>query len=243
MEVPAQEWPKIRAFLCKATNPTDFNFGTLIFPGNSFGVNYSPAPGQTPPYVYYDSPDFPDQASLDAAFPVGTYTAYVINNSMLNAGSVSTSLNYTVDAYPHTIPQVSAASYNALQGMNPAVDLAVDFNSFIPDPNATGSFVFLDIDDLSGNEVFGDDFLPSTATSVTIPADTLLADTGYTYRLIFSDRIDSTNPHDGTTDELGFDFGTDGAFTTGGTPEPTALAAGALCATFMFRRRSPARRR
>lgn len=60
-----------------------------------------------------------------------------------------------------------------------------------------------------------------------LAADTLAADTTYSFELDFSDRIDGFDTPDNSFTEQGFDLRTDGFFTTAAVtavPEPASLA-------------------
>ena len=68
-------------------------------------------------------------------------------------------------------------------------------------------------------------FLPSSTTSVTIPAGTLLPGTSYIWDVDFDSRIQSTDINgSGIPTQQLFDVRTFGTFTTLTTPEPASLA-------------------
>lgn len=215
-------------------NPGDFDGGSLTYPGPGSPATLSP---DSPPDLdlFFETPPFADKATLDANFPTGTYTATATNSS--TSASQSTSLNYTADAYSHSTPQLTTASFNALQQMNPSQPITVNFNSMMPDAAANEADVFFTVEDASFNKLFDGGFLPSSTTSITIPANTLAPFTNYTFNLIFSDRINTTSQTDGVFDTQGFDLSTTGAFTTGAVPEPASIAILALAAVGILPRR------
>lgn len=219
------------------TNPTDFDGGSLTYPGPGSPATYTPVTDATGTYLNYQTPYYASSADLDAAFPAGTYTS-TATNSMTSASQTTSVASPAADSYPLTIPTLTTASSAALQTVNPAANTPVNFNSFTPDPASTSSYVFFYIFDSSNDEVYDQSFLPSSTTSVTIPSGTLTPSTDYTYRLVFSDRIDSTNPADGLADELGFEYGNDGTLITTAVPEPASLMLAALTGMALLRRRA-----
>jgi hypothetical protein len=186
------------------TSPTDFDGGSLTYPGPGSPASYSYV-SSNPSYLIYQTPYYASSADLDAAFPAGVYTS-TATNSITSASQTTSITSPATDAYPHTIPALTAASYAALQAVNPSTDTTINFNTFVPDGSATSSYIFFDVYDSSGAAVYNQDFLPSSTTAVTIPAGVLMPSTDYSYRLDFSDRLDSTNPTDGLPDELGYDY-------------------------------------
>jgi hypothetical protein len=169
---------------------------------------------------------------MDAAFPFGTYSFSATGNMAQNAFFV-----YSVDAYTSDIPAISAATFAALQGMDPSKALTWNFNAFAPNPNAAFGNTYL--------TVFGSSFgagYSNTTTSATMAANTLAPNTLYEWELDFSDRIPVFDSTDGVWTTLGFDVRTDGNFTTGAAPVPEpasmSLLALGLGSGFLARRRS-----
>jgi hypothetical protein len=194
-------------------NSGDFTSVSVAYPGPA-------SPDSLPlvsPTEFGEGPSFPNQAAMDAAYPFGTYL-FTATNSVTSAMEQA-SLDYTVDAFTSDIPELTTATFNALQGMNPALPFTFDFNSFTPNSNASFGTTYL--------TVFGSSFstgLSPTATSATLAAGTLLPDTTYGYELDFSDRITGTDPINGVPTLIGFDVRTDGTFTTGAVvPEPAMM--------------------
>ena len=157
---------------------------------------------------------------MDASYPFGTYTLTATNTGA--STSQSANILYTTDAYTANIPALTAATFAALQGMNPSLPFTFNFNSFTPNPGASFGSTFLTI--------FGTSFdtnLPNSATSAVLAANTLAPNTTYTFELDFSDRVTGTS--NGVPTTLGFDVRTDGTFTTGAAvPEPGSLTLAAF---------------
>jgi len=195
-------------------NPGDFDTAMVTYPGPGSPQALTM---QNPTLFAFGSPFVPTQGDLDSAYPFGTYTFTAINSG--TSATQAANINYTADAYTADIPALTAATFAALQGLNPAAPFTFNFNSFTPNPLASVGLTFL--------TVFGSSFgggHANTTTSAVLPANTLLPNTKYTYELDFSDRISGFDSGVPTT--LGFDVRTDGTFTTGGiaaVPEPASL--------------------
>jgi hypothetical protein len=144
-----------------------------------------PMPGNpAPTYFNYGSDYYPDETSMDAAFPGGPYTFYV--NDQTDSGG----LNYPVEElYPTVIPCFTGDTWCRLQAVDPARPLNIYWNNFIPDSGAQSAYVFLNIYNPSGNNVFGTNFLPFEQTNAAVPAYTLNAGTTYQLQIKFSDRV------------------------------------------------------
>ncbi len=200
-----------RAFV---TNESDFSGGTLTYAG--------PGSPQTLSYVPADLAwEFGDSngvfSDLQTAYPNVGYQFDLTGGTM---GPLSVTINYAGDAYSNT-PQLAAASFNALQGLNAADPIALDFNSMDVSPNANGeNSIIFSITDSSNITVFSSGDLPTDATSVTIGAGILSAGQSYTFDLLFDDRIVADNT------EQFYDTHTFGSFSTaaGAVPEPSTWA-------------------
>jgi hypothetical protein len=214
------------------TNPGDFAAATLTYPGPG-------SPAGLPlvdPTDFGISPGFPTQAAMDAAYLFGSY---VFNFSGGSMGPASETVSYTVDAYTADVPQLAAASFNALLGLSTSLSsLTLNFNSFTPSSNALEAFTFFTI--FGSSQTCG--FLDPSATSCTIDPRALTPGTTYDWELDFSDRIDHVvGGVDLYTD---FDVRTDGAFTTAAIPEAstwTMALLGFAGLGFVARRRMRAR--
>jgi hypothetical protein len=157
---------------------------------------------------------------LQSDFPNGDYTFDLTGGTM---GPTEFVINYAGNAYSNT-PELTAASFSALQGLNAADSITLNFNAMDVSPNARPgeNNIFFSIANSSNSTVFNETLL-ITATSVTIPGGTLLAGQSYTFDLLFDDRIVTLD------DELNipltqfYDTHTDGSFSTaaGAVPEPS----------------------
>jgi hypothetical protein len=171
-------------------NVGDYDTGTMTYPGAGSPQTLSPG-AFGGPNVSFQTFALANQAAMDAAYPFGTYTAQAFNTG-LGTSSTAVGINYSQDAYASNLPQMSAASFAAFQGMNPAKSLTVNFNAFSQNPVADASWTFFNIYSSTG-VAFGAEFLPNTTTSVTIPGGTLAPNTTYQWEMNFDNRIDGTD--------------------------------------------------
>src|SRR5438874_2164157 len=96
-----------------STTDNEFTAVTMTYPGPG-----SPqALAQTMPTVFtYQSTLLPDQATMDAAYPMGTYSY----SATTAGGTLTTSYSYASDDYPQSLPYLTGAGYSSLQNVNPA---------------------------------------------------------------------------------------------------------------------------
>jgi hypothetical protein len=128
-------------------------------------------------------------SAFASEFPTGTYTF-----TATDAPDQTVSVNRPSPNYSSAIPTIT--DFTSLQGLNTASPFTVTFNSFTNansgttcnNTNPTCSFIFFDVYNAAGTDVFSQGFLPSSTTSVTIPANTLLPNTSYRAELIYSNR-------------------------------------------------------
>lgn len=202
-------------------NANDFSAVSLAYPGPGSPVALSMG---SPTEFDFSSPLFANQAALDAAFPKGTYTF----TASKGGPGTSTTASYTADDYPQSLPFLTGTDFSALQGMNPAAAFTFHFSPFVTGSNASASFLFLTVTDLTTNTLVVDDsFLSPATTSATVAANTFKAGDLYSYELIFSNRdiAGTTPPGASFPPQLGFDFRTTGAFVpVAVVPEPASLA-------------------
>jgi hypothetical protein len=180
-------------------------------------------------------------SALDAAFPDGTYTLTATNSVTLASKAVT--LDYRGDKLPGVAPQLSAASWNALQNVDPSQGVTLNFNGFTPDPAAVSATNFISLLDLTqyrgvplGSTPFT--FLAPSATSLVIPAGLLTSGHSYALSMAYEDQLTNTLDFSTLTDKavlnnMGtyFDF-TVGTVPVGGAPDnpflPSSLTGGSL---------------
>jgi hypothetical protein len=206
------------SYLARPTSTTspDFTSVTLTPPvGSSFGLTESPAGSG-----FWDSGLFSHQfatnAQLDAAFPTGTYTLTGAGGS----SPASATITYAQSAYPVTVPFLTGTTYSSLQGLDSSQPITLTWDAFVPSSLATSSSLFLTINGTSGT-VFNQ-FLPTSATSVTLAANTFSPGAHYTFQLGWFSDVTSTNTA-GTFLDNRFAYATTGAFTAAAVPEPSTL--------------------
>src|ERR1700677_3500130 len=120
---------------------------------------------------------------------------------------------------------ITAASFSALQGLNAAHSITLDFNAMDVSPNATpgANAIFFSIVNASDSTVFSET-LSTTDTSVTIPGGDLSAGQSYSFDLLFDDLITGEDDQ-GVSIVQFYDTHTRGSFSTAGAvPEPSTWA-------------------
>jgi hypothetical protein len=169
----------------------------------------------------FQTPGNPSLSDLQSLYPTGGYTFNLTGGA---DGPSSATIDYAGDAYSNT-PHLTAASFSALQGLNAADSITLDFNMMEVSGNATpgANAIFFSIFNSSGGEVFSDT-LSTDATTVTIGGGILSAGQSYIFDLLFDDRITGTSGEVSTTQF--YDTHTDGSFSTaaGAVPEPSTWA-------------------
>ncbi len=197
-----------------STNANEFASATLSFPGPSSPVLLT-ASTFDPLHLNYTSPLFINQASMDVSFPTGAYR--------FDAGAFSTTANYATDHYPASRPFLDSTDYSDLQGMNPAAAFQFHFSPYATGGLANASNIFFGIFDYTLNmSVFSVGFLQPTTTGLVLPANTLAFGHDYGYELIFDNRDQVPSPGALFSAQLGFDYRTQGSFSTA-LPEPTSM--------------------
>ena len=202
------------------TSPGDYTTGSVTGPGPGTPVTLGP---DSPVNLFFASGFYPTLAAMNNDFPTGTYTYTGDGGTQVMA---SATLDYTTDAYPSAQPYLTGSDYSSLQGVNAASAFTAHFSPFANDPAATNQFQFFTIYDSAANAfVYDAGFLPQSATSVTIAANTLLAGHNYIYELIDSNRVITAGSGGQFNPQLGFDLRTSGAFFTAAVvPEPGSIA-------------------
>ena len=203
------------------TSSGDYTAGTLTYGGAGSPAALSYITDDVAWELSDSNLDFP---TLQSLYPTGDYTFDLTGGSQ---GPTSFTINYVGDTYAANAPELTAASYNALQGMNAAAGVTLDFNSFIVGGDPNHSDIILSVLDSSGAPVFTSPSLLPNATSATIPGGILLAGQSYTFDLLFSEQVfgENDSPAFGTTQF--YDTHTAGAFFTAGAspvPEPSTWA-------------------
>ncbi len=123
-----------------------------------------------------------DPASLDAAFPAGTYSA-----SVTETGGGVRNLSGALPASAPPVPRVS--NFAAAQSVDPTQPFALQWNAFTG--AGASDYLSIEISEVDGDTVYmapdpcENIVLPVSATQVVIPANTLVAGRSYEGRLGF----------------------------------------------------------
>jgi hypothetical protein len=201
-----------------------FCCGTLTYGGPGSPANLTL--GSSPPSLTLSGSNS-SFSGLQADFPAGNYTFDLMSKNV----DTEFTVNYAGNAYSNT-PHLTAASFAALQGLNAAHSITLDFNAMDVSPNATpgANNIFFSVVNASNMTVFDSGALATTATSVTIPGGTLSAGQSYTFDLLFDDRIKGSVHGIPVGEEISttqfYDTHTGGSFFTaaGAVPEPSTWA-------------------
>jgi hypothetical protein len=161
--------------------PAD-DIGTLQIPSALGTVSMPPAGVE----LQFDSGNL-DQATFQSEFPTGIYT-FDLSGSEPAHQPMNVDVNIASGSV--TVPTLTAASFNALQGMDPTQDMPVDFNAF------SGDEIEFAVLDSSDNVLFSE-FVAGTED--TIPANLLAAGEQYRLALVF---VNVETPTDGNGTEL-----------------------------------------
>lgn len=196
---------------------TDYTGGTLTYGGSGSPESFVYVPADGSWEAGGGAASLP---ALLTAFPPGPYAFDLTGGT---DGPTTFTIDYAGSTYAENPPELTEASFDALQGMNAAASITLDFNSFVTTGKPSNSDITLTILDSTFTPVYFSGFLDSSATDWTIPGGTLLAGQSYTFDLLFSSQISGTNdsPSFGTTQF--YDTHTQGAFTTA-IPEPSTWA-------------------
>lgn len=174
---------------------------------------------------------FTNEAALETSFPLGPYTV-----RFTRAGQPESAVPMNMPALPVSVPTIT--NWDEAQAVDASADFTLTWN--VLTPQTPGAFVFFSIVDEIGNLIFVAPngciprTIPSTATSITIPAGYLRPGLKYRGSLGFGYNFyNSTSevPQMGGTGSVNrhtsFEFQTtgDGTGSGGGTLPPPAAAA------------------
>jgi hypothetical protein len=125
---------------------------------------------------------FANETELNAVYPLGNYAARVEPTG-------GTAIQMTVSVSGTSVPTPELINYTAGQAIDPSAPFTLTWNSFTGAD--TSSFINLEIADVEGDTVFsapneciGLELAP-TATSITVPADTMQPGKNYDLTLSF----------------------------------------------------------
>jgi len=127
--------------LADVASVTDFDVNgvTATVPTSPSTMYTMSGPTGVSPFINYQyQTGYLTLAQLNSSFPAGTYTQTAVNSS--TGGQVSVNLIYSGTDYYPDVPQLTAASWNALQGANPAAALNLHWLPAVQNP-ATNAFL------------------------------------------------------------------------------------------------------
>lgn len=173
------------------------------------------------------------KSDMDAIFPVGVY-AYQLTDQN---GLFPLSLDYYADYYPSGLPYLIGSGYSQLQNLNIHNAPQIWFSDFVPNGPAKDCTATFKIFGPTG-QVFGASLSSQYNTNcqsasnlnLTIPTNTLLPDTAYTYQIAYTQQIElpatGTDPAWNPWNVAINQWVTGGSFHTASTvvPEPSTTS-------------------
>ena len=203
-------------------NQGDFTGATVTTPGGAINALSLSADGLA---FGFSSPLFATLPAFNSAYPPGSYT---FNASGGTSGPQTVATAPFATAYATAAPFLT--NFSSLSSFNPANPFTFIWNAFggaLSGAN-TDSLIFFDIfNHTTGSLIYSAGFLPSGATSATVPGLTFQSNTAYDFQLVYSNRqlADNASGSAAFRSVLGSDLRTSGTFTTGSTatPEPASL--------------------
>ncbi len=163
-------------------------------------------------WLWY-SPNYDTRSSMEAALPPNAaYVFDLFGPAAIGQTSLSSASQFYADHPPH----FSGDTYERLQGVNPNTDISIQVAGYEPVPGANEALIFLDIYDLThGGFAYFDQAASSNSTTFVVPAATLLPNTDYVVRAIYSSRRSQPDAAFVTaTKTLAFDLNTELRFFT-----------------------------
>ncbi|MFI5382218.1 MAG: PEP-CTERM sorting domain-containing protein, partial [Tepidisphaerales bacterium] len=195
----------------------DFSAVSATYPGPGSPLTLPPPSFPGSQAFNYYSPTYATKAAMDAAFPGGTY----VFNATGAAGPATATVDYPADAYSPSLPMLAGTTFSDLQSLDPGQIFTLQFSSFVLDPKASiGYLDFVTYDLATQAPVFYRTDLPSSTTTLDIPAGAFLPNHAYSFALIYDDSLYFPSSGALYDTHVGFDNRTSGQFTT--VPEPSS---------------------
>ena len=157
-------------------------------------------------------------AALDTDFPNNALYTFSLSGGTLGAQSTFLLVPPT-NLFPSQVPAFSSATFDQLQGMNPAVPFQFTWNGYTPAANINVASTYLQITNVSGDP--GANYYYSgsnTLTSQVLPAGSLVPGATYQASLTYDANIvapDYVFP--GANSIVSYSIETDVVFTAGGS--------------------------
>ncbi len=208
--------------------PYDFRFVTRIFldtplttatsrvflPGSALGLSMG-----TSGALFSLIQDFPTQAALDQAFPPGQYN-YTLDSAQLTPAT-SESGQAVEPATPPPFTNVPYfTNFAAIQYFDPTKPFDFTWNPIVAPPSPLFPELFFRLRDVATDAIILDTYIPDhTATSYTVPANTLRAGRRYVATIYFNIQNQTTGAGFATAFlQLNYENLTRLFFTTGPRP-------------------------
>jgi hypothetical protein len=160
--------------------------------------------GQSVPTLYeYSSPFYTSDPSFLLDYPAVTYTI----TADLGAGPETGDVVLPEDLYCEATPWFTGDTWDRLQAYDVTQAFTVEFNGFTPNPATNVAFIYLSVvEDLSESGAVISVSLNPSETSFEIPANTLIAGTGYSIGLTYLNVLETPNAGFGGNATSGAEF-------------------------------------
>jgi len=188
------------------SNPGDFTSATFAGAGSSIPLSDSSG-------TFSATQLFGTQAALDAAVPNGTAFTFSLAGGSYD-GQTASLTTFTSDQYPASVPYLTGTTFDSLQNVNAANPIDLTFNS-----EANGMAVIIGT---GTTAVYTDFSLPTSATSLVLPANTLQPGTTYLLQIFSFASSVSTGFTPAATGLMQQGDSTGITFTTAPVPLPAA---------------------
>ena len=184
-----------------SSDSSDYADVTITSPGNAPLADLDQL---SPGFYDFNSPYYADKIDFDGDYPGGEYD-YFIDHLDLSQEFGSLTVP-DEELYATNAAAFTTNCWNAMQQVDPSACFELDWNSFVPSPDTTSAFTFVDIYDPDNNFIYGHDFLSPDIMTTNIPANTLQYGTTYRVNVFFSSRQDTINAGFGSAlGTVGFD--------------------------------------
>jgi hypothetical protein len=203
----------------RANGSVPFSGGSISFGGLASPLDLSTSDGTS---FGFQSGGYASKGAMDIDFPPG---AYHFSLQPTDPGALPSVTSLAVGAEHYAAsgaPYLTGTSYSALQGMDAAQPVTLNFSPFVTNSGAASSFIYLTIyDNTSNNWVLAGSPLSASTNSMILGANLLEPGHSYAYELDYSSRVQVGTTGTDFNGQIGYEMRTTGLFATAAAvPEP-----------------------